>query len=405
MTQETEMRRVFHLLTEAEPFSEHSGGAISRWAANVVRSDDDAVVCAPWCDESWGFDASRVRSVSRLAMYRATNDIMSSRIPWPLRRRLLLAVFEEMLGELKVGDTVWIHNRPEYAAALSGPIRERGGRSVLHMHNAHLSQWITRGNRMPGVDLYVFVSKFLEGEARESGALRMQSDVLYNGADSTIFYPAREGVTRRNVPTVLYAGRLVPEKGVHVFLEAMDRLWRSGVSLQGIVIGSGGFGDQKPSNYVRRLRQMVPPNVRFEGYCSGTKLGDRFRDADIFCQPSCWHDPFPLAVLEAMACSLPVVTTKSGGIPEALAKGGGVMVTRDSVPELEAALMQLAINVEERKEVGYSGYASFLRNFTWKSVHDRYREILTRVWASENPCITEGTFRQSKQGVVHDATS
>jgi spore coat protein SA len=398
------MGRVFHVLTESEPFSEGSGGAISRWAANVTRPDCEAVVCAPWFDDSWGFDVARLRSIPHLAMYRVMNDLMTSRIPWPLRRRLLLAAFEGIINEVQTGDTVWIHNRPEYAAALSRRIRDKGGRTVLHMHNAHLAQWLRRGHPMPGADMYVFVSRFLEQDARESGAEMACSEVLYNGADDTIFYPANQHRRVTDVPVVLFAGRLVPEKGVHVFLEAMGGLCRAGVSLQGVVIGSGGFGDQRPSAYVRRLKTMAPPNVRFESYCSGAQLGDRFRAADIFCQPSCWHDPFPLAVLEAMACRLPVVTTRSGGIPEALAQGGGVMVTRGDVPELQAALTRFALDADERNRTGELGYASFQQNFTWQCVRDRYWEILMRVGGGEIATLSSGTARLPQKGFAYGSS-
>jgi spore coat protein SA len=391
------MGRVFHVLTEAEPFSENSGGAISRWAANVTRLDSSAVICAPWFDESWGFDAARLHRIPRLATYKTANDLVASRIPWPLRRALLLVLFDELLDEIRPGDTVWIHNRPEFAAALSGQIRDRGGRSVLHMHNAHLAQWLLRGHPMPGTDLYVFVSKFLLNEATTCGAVMRHSDVLYNGADETIFYPTNENATTRRVPTVLFAGRLVPEKGVHIFLEAMYGLWRQEVPLNGVVIGGVGFGDQRPSEYVKRLKTMSPANVSFEDYCSGSKLGDRFRDADIFCQPSCWHDPFPLAVLEAMACRLPVVTTRSGGIPEALAAGGGVMVTRDDVPELQTALMRFALDAEEREKTGELGYESFRRNFTWQCVREHYREILMKVWAKNALAAFEESNLESEE--------
>ena len=53
------MSRIFHLLGEDEPFSERNGGAISRWAANVLREGTEVIVC-PATDTSWGFPADRV---------------------------------------------------------------------------------------------------------------------------------------------------------------------------------------------------------------------------------------------------------------------------------------------------------------------------------------------------------
>ena len=48
------MSRIYHLLDEGEAFSEFSGGAISRWAANVLRDGNETIIC-PSFDGSWGF--------------------------------------------------------------------------------------------------------------------------------------------------------------------------------------------------------------------------------------------------------------------------------------------------------------------------------------------------------------
>ena len=48
------MSKIYHFLDEGEAFSEFSGGAISRWAANVLRDGDETIIC-PSFDASWGF--------------------------------------------------------------------------------------------------------------------------------------------------------------------------------------------------------------------------------------------------------------------------------------------------------------------------------------------------------------
>jgi spore coat protein SA len=124
------------------------------------------------------------------------------------------------------------------------------------------------------------------------------------------------------------------------------------------------------------MRATAPANVRFEPYCSGNAMAEKFREADIYCLPSCWNDPFPLTVLEAMASEVPVVASRSGGIPEQLADGGGVLIARNSAPELAVALIRLALDPKMRRELGTRGLTSFRKNFTWESVHATYRRIL-----------------------------
>ena len=48
------MAEIYHMLDEAEPFSEFRGGAISRWVANVLRDGDEKVICQSF-DDSWGY--------------------------------------------------------------------------------------------------------------------------------------------------------------------------------------------------------------------------------------------------------------------------------------------------------------------------------------------------------------
>jgi spore coat protein SA len=370
------MARVFHLLTEAEPFSEYHGGAISRWVANVVRFDEDAFVLAPATDNSWSFDHSHVRVVDGLSSYHRFNQGGGHHLPCFVRNWILRGILSGALGSLRSSDTVWIHNRPEFALALEPLIRRRGARLVLHLHNSHLVQWSEQITRRFSADIYVFVSRFLRDEARMKFEHLKRTEVLYNGADPQVFFPSPPENHSCEVPVVLFASRLVPEKGLHVFLEAMTLLQQRQVGIQGVVVGGAGFGDSSPTEYVREMQRRAPSNVRFEPYCSGIELGAKFRDAAIFCLPSCWQEPLGMAALEAMASGLPVVATNSGGLPEVLAGGGGILVARESASELAQALDSLATDRPLRQRLAHEAYASFQESFTWEAVRRNYQKIV-----------------------------
>jgi starch synthase len=83
-----------------------------------------------------------------------------------------------------------------------------------------------------------------------------------------------------------------------------------------------------------------------------------------------------MAALEAMACALPIVATNSGGLPETLSCGGGILVARESVPELAAALGVLATDTDLRIRLAKEAYDSFQANYTWDTVRANYRKIL-----------------------------
>ena len=156
---------------------------------------------------------------------------------------------------------------------------------------------------------------------------------MYNGADEDSFYPAVSTVLSMT-PVVLFVGRLIPEKGVHVLLEAMRILAREGVRLQAKIIGSVNFGTDTLSPYAEALHRDCPHNTEFLPYMVGERLAEQFRNASIFCCPSTWEEPFGMVNVEAMASGLPVVASAVGGIPEIFTQGGGLLVPKNSAPEL-----------------------------------------------------------------------
>jgi glycosyltransferase involved in cell wall biosynthesis len=373
------MSKVYHLLTESEPFSEQSGGAVSRWVANVVRDEADAIVLAPSMDDSWRFAHGRVHAVPGLVAYKGCNDRFGRLLRWPVRARLLRLLLSEPLSLLRKGDTLWVHNRPEFAAAIEPLVHGAGARLVLHLHNSHLIEWPERVHRAIKADHYVFLTRFLQSEAQRHIPNLGPCDVTYSGADTALFHPP--AVKRWVRPRVLFVGRLVPEKGVHVLAQAMDCLQKRGVELTATVVGSAAFGNGPATAYMQELQRSAPSNLKFDGYCAGAELGRRFQEADIFCMPSIWQEALGLVVVEAMASGLPVVASRSGGIPEMLAKGGGLLVDRGSVEQLADALELVATNVALRQRLAQEALLSFRKNFTWDVVRGNYHRIVESVQA------------------------
>ena len=123
-----------HLLTEAEPFSEFYGGAISRWAGNVLRNASSSMVVCPSADHTWQFPAECLILLCGLKRYKRFRGYLS-RLPWSFHRVVVRRIFRSILERVRPGDIVWIHNRPEFAIALTAHVHRAGGRVILHLHN------------------------------------------------------------------------------------------------------------------------------------------------------------------------------------------------------------------------------------------------------------------------------
>ena len=118
------MSRIYHFLDEGEVFSEFSGGAISRWAANVLRDGNETIIC-PSFDDSWGFPAERL---FRLPGWNRCHQVhpLLYRSPWTIQKTIYLRVFRPLLEKLNRGDILYIHNRPECADVLARIAEQRG---------------------------------------------------------------------------------------------------------------------------------------------------------------------------------------------------------------------------------------------------------------------------------------
>lgn len=143
----------------------------------------------------------------------------------------------------------------------------------------------------------------------------------------------------RSVPTILAVGRLAPEKGFSVLLDAVAILKEGGAPQRLILVGDGPL---RSSLADKAKRLGIDDIVEFTGEMKAEEVRDCLRRADLFCLPS-FSEGLPISIMEAMAAGVPVVTTWIAGIPE-LAESG---VTALTVPPAQAdslakALRQLA---------------------------------------------------------------
>ena len=373
---------IYHLVPDLEPFSEKNGGAISHTVADLLRLDPARVAVCFGTDDTWPFPPGRVITLKALQAFAR----LKGRRHYPswLSGPILRSVYHSLLALVAPGDLVWCHNQTQVCAALQDAVHARGAKLIYHSHDA----WaVSRGPSVASSlspDAWIFVSEALRKEWLKALPDLQNTHVVHNGANESIFYPAPCLHKRREaVPTVLFIGRLHPEKGVHILLEAIAVLNRKGIPVECRIVGSAFSGTSTPNAYIQSLRRSAPGNVAFVGHRSTSEIAKELRSADIFCCPSIWQEPFGKVNVEAMACGIPVVASRVGGIPEIASEGGVLLVEPNSSASLSEALQRLVANPDLRVSLAEQGLQSFRSRFRWSHALNKYSMIASAI--SEAP--------------------
>ena len=171
----------------------------------------------------------------------------------------------------------------------------------------------------------------------------------------------RLGVETRDFPIVepepkawswrlLYAGRVLPEKGVPTLVRSLTHLPEATLAVDGPV-----SGHEKDALVALATELDVAPRLTLTR-SPRSELAARYRGADTVVFPSEWDEPFGLVPLEAMACGVPVVATGTGGSGEFLHDGVNCLLFRAGDAEgLAGAVRRLAENPELRSKIVAGG--------------------------------------------------
>ncbi len=160
-----------------------------------------------------------------------------------------------------------------------------------------------------------------------------------------------------STPYILYVGRLSPEKGVDVLLQAFAYVAGENKQVHLHVIGGGDL--QGMTEKARGLG--INGRVTFHGGLPHSVLPGWYRGAMLSAMPS-RADAQPLTVLEAMASRCPVVASCVGGIPEMVKEGeSGLLVRPDSPLELAAAIVRVLGDQSLRERLKLGGSRTALR--------------------------------------------
>ncbi|GMA20280.1 glycosyltransferase family 4 protein [Arsenicicoccus piscis] len=174
--------------------------------------------------------------------------------------------------------------------------------------------------------------------------------------------PADQRAGRDGEPLrVLYVGRLVPEKGGPVLLDAVRELQARGVAVDVRFIGAGELA----ATLTHQIEaDQLASSVTLLGPVGQDDILDWYHWADVFVLPS-FQEGLPVVLMEALATELPVVTTRIAGVAELVEDGAmGHVVNAGRADLLADALVDLAQDPDRRRAMGAAGRRAVEAGFT-----------------------------------------
>ena len=247
---------------------------------------------------------------------------------------------------------------------------ERGGRELAKIRRrlAHIDQVLA-----PSEELC---------EATRAGGYQGPVTFIPNGVDTQAFSPGEsplraEWGVKADETVILLARRLVEKNGVRVLAQAMTGLGDLPVRL--VVAGEG------PERAVmeRVLDEAgMGDRALFLGSVENARMVEVYRAADVSVLPS-FMEATSITGLESMACGLPLVGTRVGGIPALIDEGRtGLLVPPGDPEALAEALRSLVADPERRRVMGEQARARAVAEFDWRRIAERtlavYRNLLEK---------------------------
>ncbi|HXX90923.1 MAG TPA: glycosyltransferase family 4 protein [Acidimicrobiales bacterium] len=178
------------------------------------------------------------------------------------------------------------------------------------------------------VDTTVAVSSDTAARWQGSGLDPSRVEVVLTGIDSDYFRPVdatQRSKLRRALGTsddaflVVFTGRISREKGVDVLVQACRALADRLPDLQLVVVGGPSLGsDPADSDRYRAELERMAGDLRVEWLGARPDVRPVLAAADVAVVPSLWPEPLSRAVMEPLACGIPVVGSRVGGTPELL---------------------------------------------------------------------------------------
>ncbi|EAB9862833.1 lipopolysaccharide N-acetylglucosaminyltransferase [Salmonella enterica] len=295
--------------------------------------------------------------------------------PLPYSQRIL-----NIAKDFNVTDdsVIIVHN----SIKLYRQIRKRApnAKMVMHMHNAFEPDGLDQNVKM------IVPSLFLKNHYQ---AYLPDADIAIvpNGIDLDAYQknvvPLQKsdlGITPEK-KTIFFAGRISPDKGVTLLLQAFEQLLKERNDIELVVVGdymSKSKGEKAAyQREVRELAERLKPHCRMVGGVTPEEIYNYYSLADLVVIPSQFQEPFCMVAIEAMGAGKPVLVSTRGGMTEFVKEGDtGFHLQEPMTPETIARDINKALASPDLNDVALRGQRCVEEKFPWEKVTQRFEEVV-----------------------------
>lgn len=296
------------------------------------------------------------------------------------------------LAEAKDASLIHVYFGTEAARALPYLRREKRPK-VVSFHGVDVSSALSdkdlRG-LLECVDLFLVrshtLAEALIARGCDPGRIRLSRTSVPVPPMQVVENPLRQGRFR-----VLQACRFIPKKGLDISLKALRRLVDRGLD---VTLDLAGDGPEMEELVSLTAKLALQDRVNFLGFLPNRELLERLPNYSLFLHPSRVtisgdREGIPNAMLEAMACGLPVVATGHSGIPEAVSDGQeGRLVPPDDDEALAQAVADILTDDDTYSQMSIAARNRIVREFSSeraiKQLCDAYRDAIEVSMARKN---------------------
>lgn len=184
--------------------------------------------------------------------------------------------------------------------------------------------------------------------------------------------------------TIGFLARFVPEKGLHLLVDAFVRLYRSG-EFPDLQLIAGGYVSRAYKTYIDGIRKTIQDNgledrIKLLGTLERADKLNFFKQIDVFSVPAPYREPKGISILEALAAGVPVVQPRHGAYPEWInATQGGLLYRTDDVADLTEKLTFLLRDAGLRKKLGQQGRRGAFEKFSSESMAASTLDVMRKL--------------------------